>query len=65
MFFATQTNKDCKENLSTRGTVCQNDLWPHILELEWGILRVHVSVEEQRSLEGVENVYCIQAYKIK
>ena len=35
------------------GPTCENDLWPNALELERGILRMRVSAEEQRSLEGV------------
>ena len=41
------------ESQNGRGTTCENDLWPNVLELEWGILRMCVSAEEQRSLEGV------------
>ena len=40
-------------SFQVEGPTCENNLFPNALELERGILRTHVSVEEQRSLEGV------------
>ena len=41
---------------------CENDPWPNALELEWGILRMLVSVEEQRSLEGMYRLRSSERY---
>ena len=40
-------------SFKVEGPTCENYLWPSALELEQGILRMSVSAEERRSLEGV------------
>ena len=41
------------ESFKIEGLTHKNYLWPNALEPEWGILRMRVSAEEWRSLEGV------------